>query len=117
MYVDRLYLGKFIPVELLGVYGIARSISDLTGNLTMRFGNIVLFPFFSHAQTPRAKLHDLLAPLRVKFLLLAAIGFAVFVATADFAIKIFYDHRYQSASWILPLLVMGSWFSVLAYVE
>lgn len=118
MYVDRLYLGTVIPVELLGVYGIARSISDLSGNLTMRLGNIVLFPFVaSHAQTPRPNLHKLLAPLRAKFLLLVAFGFAVFVATADLAIRIFYDQRYQSASWILPLLVMGSWFSVLAYVN
>lgn len=118
MYVDRLFLGKFIPIQLLGVYGIARSISDLSGNLTMRFGNIVLFPFVaSHVQTPRADLHNQLAPLRAKFLFLAAVGFAIFVATADFAIKIFYDQRYASASWILPVLVMGSWFSVLAYVN
>jgi O-antigen/teichoic acid export membrane protein len=86
--------------------------------LTLRLGNIVLFPFVaSHAQTPRANLHNLLAPLRAKFLLLAGFGFAVFVATADFAIRILYDQRYQSASWILPLLVVGSWFSVLAYVN
>jgi O-antigen/teichoic acid export membrane protein len=118
MYVDRLYLGKVIPVELLGVYGIARSISDLSGNLTMRLGSVVLFPFVaSHAQTPRADLHHQLAPIRAKFLLLAALGFALFVATADFAVKILYDARYHAATWILPLLVMGSWFSVLAYVN
>lgn len=118
MYVDRLYLGKVIPVELLGIYGIARSIADLSGNLTMRLGNIVLFPFVaSHARTPRANLHSVLTPLRAKFLLPAALGFAVFVATADFAIRILYDQRYQSAGWILPVLVMGSWFSVLAYVN
>jgi O-antigen/teichoic acid export membrane protein len=118
MYVDRLYLGKVVPIELLGVYGIARGISDLSGNLTMRLGSVVLFPFVaSHAQTPRADLHNQLAPLRAKFLLVAALGFALFVASADFAIKILYDQRYQAASWILPLLVMGSWFSVLAYVN
>jgi O-antigen/teichoic acid export membrane protein len=118
MYVDRLYLGKVIPLELLGVYGIARSISDLSGNLTMRLGNVVLFPFVAaHAQTPRATLHRQLAPLRIKFLLVAALGFALFVATADLAIKLLYDQRYQAASWILPLLVLGSWFSVLAYVN
>jgi O-antigen/teichoic acid export membrane protein len=118
MYVDRLYLAKFVPLELLGVYGIARSISDLSGNLTMRLGNVVLFPFVaSHAQTPRPDLHNQLAPLRAKFLLVAALGFAFFVAFADIAIKILYDQRYQAASWILPLLVMGSWFSVLAYVN
>jgi O-antigen/teichoic acid export membrane protein len=118
MYVDRLYLGKVIPLELLGVYGIARSISDLSGNLTLRLGNVVLFPFVAaHARTPRATLHGQLAPLRARFLLVAAFGFALFVSTADLAIKILYDQRYQAASWILPLLVLGSWFSVLAYVN
>lgn len=118
MYVDRLYLGRVVPLELLGVYGIARSIADLTGNLTMRLGNVVLFPFVaSHAQTPRDQLYRQLSPLRAKFLLLAAVGFALFVVTADFAIRLLYDQRYQAASWILPILILGSWFSFLAYIN
>jgi len=118
MYVDRLYLGKVVPIELLGVYGIARSISDLSGNLTMRLGNVVFFPFVAaHAQTDRTQLHRRLASPRARFLLLAALGFAIFVSSADFAIKILYDQRYQAATWILPLLILGSWFSVLGYVN
>jgi O-antigen/teichoic acid export membrane protein len=118
MYVDRLYLGKVVPLELLGVYGIARSISDLSGNLILRLGNVVLFPFVaSHSQTPRADLLNQLAPIRAKFLLLAALCFSVFVVTSDLAIRILYDQRYAAATWILPLLILGSWFSVLAYVN
>jgi O-antigen/teichoic acid export membrane protein len=118
MYIDRLYLGKVVPLELLGIYGIARSISDLSGNLVLRLGNIVLFPFIaSHSQMPRADLRNQLAAIRVKFLLVAVFGFAFFVATADFAIKLLYDQRYLAAGWMLPLLVVGSWFSVLAYVN
>jgi len=118
MYVDRLYLGKVIPLELLGVYGIARSISDLSGNLVLRLGNVVLFPFIaSHSQTPRDELRNQLAPMRANFLLLAAFGFSLFVTMADLAIKILYDQRYLAASWMLPLLIVGSWFSVLAYVN
>jgi O-antigen/teichoic acid export membrane protein len=118
MYVDRLYLGKVVPLELLGVYGIARSISDLSGNLVLQLGNVVLFPFIaSHSQTPREELRHQLAPMRAKFLLLAAFAFSLFVTIADLAIKLLYDQRYLAASWILPLLVVGSWFSVLAYVN
>lgn len=118
MYVDRLYLGKVVPLELLGVYGIARSISDLSGNLVLRLGNVVLFPFIAaHSQTSRDDLRTQLISIRLKFLLLAAIGFAVFITTADVAIKILYDQRYHEAAWILPLLIAGSWFSVLAYVN
>ena len=114
-YIDRLYLPGVIPLELVGVYGIARSIADLSNNLVMRLGNIVLFPLISsHSQMPRAELREQLASIRAKFLLVAALGFSLFVTTADLAIKVLYDARYQAATWILPLLIVGSWFSTLA---
>jgi O-antigen/teichoic acid export membrane protein len=62
-------------------------------------------------------LHQQLSPLRAKFLLLAAVGFALFVSTADLVIRLLYDQRYQAASWILPVLILGSWFSFLAYIN
>jgi O-antigen/teichoic acid export membrane protein len=115
---DRLYLAKVIPLELLGIYGIARSISDLTGGLVLRLANSVLFPFIAaHSQAPRADLHAQLSPIRSRFLLVAVLGFAVFVATGDLAIKLLYDHRYQAATWMLPVLTIGSWFSILASIN
>lgn len=115
---DRLYLAKVIPLEVLGVYGIARSLSELLGQVVMRLGNYVLFPFIaSHSQMPRSDLRGQLASIRVKFLLVAAIGFSLFVAAADFPIRILYDERYQAANWMLPILVMGSWFSILAVIN
>ena len=84
---DKLYLGRAIPLTILGIYGIARAIADLLGNVVARLGNYVLFPFIvSHSQMPRADLREQLAPLRGRFLLLAALGFSLFVATADLAI-------------------------------
>ena len=117
-YIDRLYLPKMVPLELVGVYGIARSISDLSSNLVMRLGNVVLFPFIaSHSQMRRSDLRHQLAPIRLKFLFIAAVGIAFFVTTADVAVKILYDARYQSATWMLPLLAAGSWFSTLALLN
>jgi len=117
-YIDRLYLGKVVPLELLGIYGIARSISDLTGNLVLRLGSVVLFPFVaSQSHVPRADLVRQLNPLRAKFLLLAGLGFSLFIATADLLIKVVYDERYHAATWILPVLILGSWFTVLATIN
>jgi O-antigen/teichoic acid export membrane protein len=114
-YIDRLYLGKVVPLQLLGIYGIARSISDLTGNLVLRLGSVVLFPFVaSQSHVPRADLLHQLAPLRAKFLLLVGFGFASFIVTADLLIRMVYDERYHAATWILPVLILGSWFTVLA---
>jgi O-antigen/teichoic acid export membrane protein len=116
--IDLIYLGKVIPLEALGIYGIARSISDLAGTLVSRLGNLVLFPFIaSHSQSPRAELRQQLAPTRAKFLLLAGLGFSLFISTADLAIMIMYDSRYHTATWILPILVFGSWFSLLVTIN
>jgi O-antigen/teichoic acid export membrane protein len=114
-YIDRFYLGKVVPLEMLGIYGIARSISDLSGNLVVRLGSVVLFPFVaSQAHLPRTELIRHLSPLRAKFLLLTGIGFSVFITTADWLVRLVYDERYQAATWILPVLILGSWFTVLA---
>jgi O-antigen/teichoic acid export membrane protein len=115
---DRLYLAKVVSLEMLGVYGIARSIAEALSLMVLRLGNQVLFPFIaSHSQMPRSDLREQLSPIRVKFLLLAGFGFSVIAATADLPIKLLYDERYQAANWMLPLLIIGSWFSVLAYVN
>jgi O-antigen/teichoic acid export membrane protein len=115
---DRLFLAKEVPLELLGVYGISRSISELIGLLFMRLGNVVLFPFIaSHSHMERGVLRKELVSIRAKFLLVAALGFSFFAATADLAIEIIYDDRYRAAAWMLPILVIGSWFTILANIN
>lgn len=115
---DRLYLAKIVSLDLLGVYGIARSISEVLGTTVIRFGSFVLFPFIaSHAQMPRKDLRQELLPIRAKFLVVAGLGFALVATVADLPIKILYDARYQAAAWMLPLLIIGSWFSLLANVN
>jgi len=115
---DRLYLGKIIPLELLGVYGIARTFSELSSMLVLSLGHTVLFPFITaHSQEPRVALREQLATIRTKFLLLAALGVSLFATTADLVIRILYDERYHEASWMLPVLIIGSWFSILANIN
>ena len=118
MNFDRLYFAKTIPLEMLGVYGIARTLSELAGAVVQQLGNQVIFPFLaSHARMPRAELRTQFAPTRLRFLLVAAGGFAVFAASADLAIKLLYDQRYQAATWMLPVLVSGAWFTILAHIN
>ena len=115
---DRLYFAKTIPLEMLGVYGIARTLSELAGAVVQQLGNQVIFPFLaSHARAPRAELRAQFAPVRLRFLLVAAGGFAVFASSADLAVKLLYDQRYQAATWMLSVLVSGAWFTILAHVN
>jgi len=115
MNFDRLYLAKVIPLEIVGVYAIARNISDLVSSLFLRLGSSLLFPFISaHSHMEREEFRMQLAPIRLKSLLLVAVGFSFIASGADLAIKMLYDQRYQAASWILPVLVIGAWVSILA---
>ena len=112
---DRLYLAKTIPLALLGVYGIARALADLSSTIVLQLGSSVIFPFVaSHSHMSRIELRAQLAPIRMKFLLVTGFGFSLFAATADLVIEILYDQRYHAASWMLPILIIGSWFAILS---
>ena len=112
---DRLYLGKFVPMALLGVYGIARNISDILSTLVLQVSNVVVFPFVaSRAHMPRNELRKELAPVRLRFLIIAAFGLSLLASTADLIIHMFYDQRYQDAGWMTPILIVGVWFSILS---
>jgi O-antigen/teichoic acid export membrane protein len=112
---DRLFLAKVVPLHTLGIYGLARSIAELVGLLVGRLGGNVLFPFIaSHNEMPREALRRQLAPMRLRFLALSAVGLAIVVSGSDLVISFVYDRRYHEAMWMLPVLVLGSWFSILA---
>ena len=115
---DRLYLGKVVPLGLLGIYGIARNISDLFGAVASKIGGVVVFPFIaSHFTTPRDVLRQELGSIRLKFLLFMAVACSFLIASADLAIKLLYDQRYHAATWILPILVVGAWFTMIAAIN
>jgi O-antigen/teichoic acid export membrane protein len=114
-YSDRLYFAKVVPLQVLGIYGIARTLSELFGTAATQLGNSVIFPFISsHAGLSRETLRRELLTIRAKFLLLIALGCSLFIATADLAIKLLYDERYHKAAWMLPVLTLGAWFSMVA---
>ena len=117
-YYDRLFFAKFVPLSVFGVYGIARSIADLISVLANRLGRNVLFPYVaSTMNTSREALRQKLSPVRWRFIAVSALGVAVLAAGSDLIIRILYDRRYHEATWLLPVLVLGSWFSILANVN
>ena len=111
---DRLYLAGVIPLALLGVYGIARNISELLSSMALRLGNVVIFPFIAkHSEMPRADLHNQLGLIRLKYLLIAAFGFSFSAVTVDLAIKLVFDQRYHAIGWMATILITGAWVSIL----
>lgn len=114
---DRLYLGTAIPLALLGVFGIARGLADMVGNLVIRVGNMVVFPAIAGARQNSADIRAKLGELRVPLLISAALCIAALVAVSDTLVKLIYDARYHAAAAMLPVLAVGLWFTVLATIS
>lgn len=111
---DRIYLSKHIPWALLGVYGIARSLAEVFTILLNRVGNIVIFPTIAGSPHRGPALRQRISSTRLIVLAGAAVGLALFLALSDRVIFLLYDRRYHEAATILPVLVGGIWFSILA---
>ncbi len=112
---DRLYLAKMIPLEILGVYAIARTLAEISTNLSDRLTNLVVFPLLASCRDiSRSELQKQFSPVRLKSLLIVALGISLASATADLVIEILYDQRYAAAGWMLPFLFIGTWFYILS---
>lgn len=115
VYMDRLFLGRFVSLTTLGIYGLARAISDLPQAVAVRLAFQIVFPFVARNRdgTDAAAQADL-ARTRRHFLVLVALGISTIMAWSDWAVHILYDRRYAEAGWMLFLLLGGSWIGVLA---
>ena len=113
MNYDRLYFAKQIPLELLGVYAIARSMADMLTLLVSRTSTWVIFPHVASMESTAPKVRASLLHSRRTVLLLIALGFACFVAISDGIVRLLYDSRYETAAEILPLMLLGVWISIL----
>ncbi len=107
---DKLFLAQALPLALVGVYSIARSIADMTILATARVSHQLVFPLIAaHREQGNHALWRQMSPLRLKLLLLVALGVALGVCLADIAIETIYDHRYSDAGWMLSVLMFGVW--------
>ncbi|MHA6691279.1 oligosaccharide flippase family protein [Devosia sp. A449] len=111
---DKLYLGQSVPLALLGIYGLARNVADLPAALFARLGHSLVFPVIAaQQQGVRHELRARIAPLRFKLLLCCAACIAFGATFADYAVMLIYDARYQDAGWMLPVMLVAVWVSIL----
>jgi O-antigen/teichoic acid export membrane protein len=111
---DRLVLGKLISMALLGVYGLAYQLSDVPRQIILALGGRVAYPFIS-------KLIDMtMEEFRAKFLhyrfyilFLGAVLLSLMVVWGHLIILFLYDRRYHDAAWMIPILAVGLWHTLL----
>ena len=111
---DRLILGKLISIEALGVYGIAFALSDMPRQIIAMFCMSVGFPFIARfAQQPRHEYRSILLKYRLPVLAAGGLGLVLVVCTGDQVVLHLYDNRYRAAAWMVAVLAVGLWHTIL----
>jgi O-antigen/teichoic acid export membrane protein len=111
---DRLILGKLISIEALGVYGVAFALSDMPRQIIGMFCMRVGFPFIARfAQQPRHEYRSIFLKYRMPVLVVGGLGLVVVVCTGDQLVLHLYDHRYRAAAWMVVVLALGLWHTML----
>lgn len=106
---DRAVLGLFIPIDLLGIYGIAFALASVPVLLADKFSNNVVFPLYRMR-------HPLDAPdnrrniFRARRMTCAfALGLICFLGlVAPWLMDLLYDDRYSLAGPIAVLMCMAN---------
>lgn len=107
---DRILLGKYFSLDLLGVYVIAFTFADIPRQISIKIGSQVIFPAFSQlAGLPRKTLKAKIAKKRWYMLLLLGFIVTILLCFGDLIILGLYDSRYQQAAWMLPIIAIGLW--------
>jgi O-antigen/teichoic acid export membrane protein len=111
---DRLILAKLISFSLLGVYSIAYSVSDIPRAIINAFTQKVGYPFIAKmADLPIGEFRRMFLLYRFRTLLAGAGMLCLMVYLGGFLVARMYDRRYHAASWMVPILALGLWHTLL----
>ena len=113
---DRLILGKLLNLETLGIYTIAYTLANIPKEVIKKLSYRVIFPAISsQVDLPRSSLRAKIVRQRGLMLMGFAVGLAALITVGDLIIGTLYDSRYTEATWMMPILCCGIWFSLLFY--
>jgi O-antigen/teichoic acid export membrane protein len=111
---DRIMLGKLVPFTVLGVYNIAFTIADIPRQVIQQFSYRVAFPFVAKlTKLPFPEFREQVLKLRFFVLCGGALVVSIVVNGGGWLVSVLYDKRYQDARWIVPILALGLWHTLL----
>ena len=110
---DKIYFSAVLPLAMVGVYGVARTFSDMLSALAQRFGSFLVFPKVVELRQRGAAAAGFQRKRRLAMAVIAA-AMAMSLAGSDQLVLWLYDSRYHLAAFMLPVLLAGVWFAVLA---
>jgi O-antigen/teichoic acid export membrane protein len=111
---DRLILGRLITLTLLGIYGLAYQLSDIPRQVILALGQRVAYPFIAKMiHRPREEFAAQFLRYRRFALLGGAVMLGLMVTWGGLLITKLYDTRYHEAAWMIPILALGLWQTLL----
>jgi O-antigen/teichoic acid export membrane protein len=111
---DRLILGKLVALKVLALYSIAYNISDLPRVVVTQFCAKVGFPFIAKfVDRTREEYNAIILRYRAPVLLAGALLLTLTICTGDLFVLHVYDNRYSGASWMVAVLALGLWHTLL----
>jgi O-antigen/teichoic acid export membrane protein len=115
---DRLILPKLLPrltaFQMLGVYGIAFSLSDLPRQIIGMFSSKVGFPFIAKfAHQPRPEFRKVLVKYRMMVLAVGAVLLTFTICVGDVFILHAYKPAFHDAAWMIAIFGIGLWHTLL----
>lgn len=111
---DRFYFVAAVPIAMAGIYGVARTFSDMLAALAQRAGALLVFPRAAAMQDRGDQPGSRLGITRRYTLALVAWVVGIAVASSDQFILLAYDPRYHAAAFMIPILMVGVWFGILS---
>lgn len=111
---DRMILGKLISFSRLGVYGIAFSVSEIPRSVINAFAQKVGYPFIAKmSHLPILEFRKIFLRYRLYALLAGAFMLCLMVHLGGFLVTKMYDARYHAAAWMVPILALGLWHTLM----
>ncbi len=111
---DRLVLGRLVSLTTLGVYSVAFQISDIPRAVINAFSNKIGLPFASKLNhLPMDEFRTRFLMYRRYVLLAGAVLLSTMVVWGGWVITKVYPARFHDASWMIPILALGLWHTLL----
>jgi len=112
--VDKLMLGKLVPMGMLGIYNNAMSLASLTPAVGTTLASSVLFPLLAHhSRTDSGEFERDLRRARALILEGALFILAGLALVSPAFFHILYDDRYREAAWMAQLMTVSMWIWML----